>query len=360
MSKFPYKNLTISGKYYSESELMAFAQNIISGESNPPWEVSLFKFILEWLSESPTLKLKTSGSTGAAKWVEVEKEKMVKSAMLTGSFFNLQKNNRALLCLPVDFIAGKMMVVRAFVLGLNLVPIEPSGNPLNNIDKFFAFAAMTPMQVYNTLALKDGNLKLNQIKQLIIGGGDINQGLLNRIKNLTNSTFHTYGMTETLTHVAVKKLNGEIPDSCFNALSGIKFSVDKNDCLVISAPHLSGKKFVTSDIVDLKDENSFQFIGRFDNVINSGGIKISPEIIEHKLNPFIKERFIIAGMPDDRLGHKLILIIEGKDKLSVDFTEFGLSKYEIPKHVYYLQHFPETDSGKLLRQKVLKSIVEKT
>jgi o-succinylbenzoate---CoA ligase len=354
MSKFPYKSLTISGKYYSESELLAFAQNKISGEANPPWEVSLFNFILEWMSDIPILKLKTSGSTGPAKWIEIEKDKVIKSAELTGQYFNLQKDDKALLCLSVDFIAGKMMVVRAFVLGLNLVPIEPSGNPLNNIDKFFAFAAMTPMQVYNTLALKDGNLKLNQIKQLIIGGGDINQGLLNGIKNLTNSTFHTYGMTETLTHVAVKKLNGENPDSCFNALSGIRFSKNDKECLVISAAHLSEKKFVTNDIVDLKDEKSFQFIGRFDNVINSGGIKISPELVEQKLSPFIQDRFIIAGLQDEQLGEKVIIIFEGKKKPAIDFTKTDLTKYQIPKQVYYLEHFPETKNGKIIRKQVVQ------
>ncbi len=157
---------------------MEFAKDQIPIISVSQWETNLFEFILDWLSEMPMLKLKTSGSTGAAKWMEVEKEKMVKSAMLTGQFFNLQKKDKALHCLPVDFIAGKMMVVRAFVLGLNLIPVEPSGNPLKNIEEFFDFAAMTPMQVYNTLELKDGYRKLSQIKQLIIGGGEINQVII--------------------------------------------------------------------------------------------------------------------------------------------------------------------------------------
>ncbi len=184
--------------------------------------------------------------------------------------------------------------------------------------------------------------------------------LLIEIKNLKNNTFHTYGMTETLTHVAVKKLNGENSDSFFKALPGIEFSKNDKECLVISAPHLSEKKFVTNDIVELKDEESFQFIGRYDNVINSGGVKISPEMVEQKLHSIIKERFIITGLPDDRLGEKVVLIIEGKDKFLVDFAKLGLAKYEIPKQVYYLDKFPETDSGKLIRQQVLKLAMEKT
>lgn len=359
MSSIPYKSLTISGKYYPDKELMEFAKDQITKNEVSPWETNLFEFIMEWLSDTPTLKLKTSGSTGNAKWIEVEKEKMVKSAELTGQFFKLQKHDSALLCLPVNFIAGKMIVVRAFVLGLNLIPVEPSGNPLKNIDKFSDFAAMTPMQVNNTLALKKGYRKLNQIKQLIIGGGEINQVLLSKIKNLANRTFHTYGMTETLTHVAVKKLNGKNPDPYFNALPGIEFSRNDKDCLIISAPHLSEKKIKTNDIVDLKGKKSFQFIGRFDNIINSGGVKISPEIVEQKLHPFIKQRFIIEGLPDDRLGQKVILIIEGKDKLSIDFTDYGLTKYEIPKQIYFFDQFPETESGKIIRQKVLQALLRR-
>lgn len=360
MSSRPYTSLIISGKFYPENKLMEFAKNQVSSNTIKDWETKFFEFILEWLSDATQQKIKTSGSTGSAKWIEVEKESMVKSAKLTGQFFNLQKNDKALLCLPVDFIAGKMMVIRAFVLGLNLILVEPSGNPLKEVDNFFEFAAMTPMQVYNTLKLDNGYQKLNQIKNLIIGGGEVNRDLLNKIKKLKNNTYHTYGMTETLTHVAVKKLNGKNPDLNFMALSGVEFSADEKECLVISAPHLSLKKFVTNDIVDLKDKKSFQFVGRFDNVINSGGVKISPEVVEQKLFPVIKERFIIASMPNDRLGEKVILVIEGKHWLSVDFVKAGLNKYEIPKQVYFLNGFPETKSGKIIRQQVVESVMKKT
>ena len=360
MNNFPNKSLTISGKYYSESELMDFAKQQVSSNSILSWEANLYEFILDWVSDFPVLKVKTSGSTGTAKWMKVEKERMIKSAQLTGQFFNLQKNDTALLCLPVNFIAGKMMVVRAFVLGLNLIPVEPSGSPLKNLNKLFEFAAMTPMQVYNTLNLDSGFQKLDRIKNLIIGGGEISQALLKEVRKLENSTFHTYGMTETFTHVAIKKLNGKNPDLNFVALPGIEFFKDKYECLVISAPTLSEKYFTTNDIVDLKDEKTFQFIGRFDNIINSGGIKVSPELIEQKLHSYLKERFIVAGIPDNQLGQKLVLIIEKYDELQVDFANIGLTKYEIPKQVFFLPQFPETDSGKIIRHQVLKSVMKKT
>lgn len=361
MSIHPYKSLIVSGKYYSENELLEFAKQQISGNSIPSWEVNLYEFILEWLSESQMFRVKTSGSTGAAKWIEVEKEKMVKSAQITGQYFNLQKNDKALMCLSVDFIAGKMMVVRAFVLGLNLIPVEPSGNPLKSLNESFDFAAMTPMQVYTLLNEKEGTKKLNHIQNLIIGGGEISNKLLNRIRKLENSTCHTYGMTETLTHVALKKLNGKKLDLYFKALPGIKFKKDKRNCLVVVASHISDQDFITNDIVDLKNETTFKFIGRYDNVINSGGIKVFPELIEQKLQPFINERFIVAGIHDDRLGQKVILIIEGKDEPSIDFkkifAKISLSKYEIPKQVYFLDPFPETESGKIIRQQVSQMIL---
>lgn len=360
MRSHPYKSLTISGKFYPEKKLMEFAKDQVSNKTIPTWEINLFAFILEWQAESPILKVKTSGSTGMAKWMDVEKEKMIKSAELTGQFFNLQKNNKTLLCLPVDFIAGEMMVVRAFVLGLDLIPVEPSGSPLNGVDGLFDFAAMTPMQVYNTLKLDIGYQKLNQVKNLIIGGGEVNQVLLNKIKKLKNNTYHTYGMTETLTHVAVRKLNGQSTDPNFKALPGIKFSVDDRECLIISAPHLANQQFITNDIVNLKSEKSFQFTGRYDNVLNSGGVKISPEIVENRLYPFIKKRFIVTGIPDDQLGEKVILIVEGNDNFSVDFTKIGLTKYEIPRNVYFLDNFPETESGKIIRQKVIQAALKKT
>jgi len=360
MSSLPNKSLTISGKFYSEKELLEFANDQVSNNSIPTWEANLFKFILEWLDESPMIKLKTSGSTGAAKTMEVEKGKMVRSAQLTGLFFNLQENDKALLCLPVDFIAGKMMVVRAFVLGLNLIPVEPSADPLKNSNISYDFTAMTPMQVFNTLMLKDGPQKLRQVKDLIIGGGEVNQVLLKELKKLKNNCYHTYGMTETLTHVAVKKLNGQNPDLNFKALPGINFSSDERECLIISAPHLANQHLITNDIVNLKDEKSFQFVGRFDNIINSGGVKISPEIVENKLYSHIKKRFIVAGIPDEQLGEKVVIIVEGKDNLSVDFTNVGLSKYEIPKRVYFFDSFPETESGKVIREQVLQMALKKT
>jgi O-succinylbenzoic acid--CoA ligase len=252
-----------------------------------------------------------------------------------------------------------MMVVRAFVIGLNLIPVKPTNIPLQYITEFLDFAALTPMQVSDTLKQENGINQLNQVKNLIIGGGEINHHLINIIRKLQNNSYHTYGMTETLTHIALKKLNGTSPDSCFHALPGVKFEKDDRNCLVILAPHLSPKKFLTNDIVDLVNEKSFNFIGRHDNVINSGGIKIFPELVEQKLLPFIQNRFIIAGLPDEKLGFMVVLMIESKEKRTLNFSKADLSKYQIPKEVYYLDNFPETENGKIIRHEVVRLVLKK-
>ena len=222
-----FTSLTLNSNIFTENQLHQLVLNKLSVKSLKAWKKTLYQFILEWISDNPSVKIKTSGSTGTPKWIDIPKEKMIKSALITGEFFNLQKGDKTLLCLSTDFIAGKMMVVRAFILGLNLIPVEPSGNPFKDIDDEFDFAAMTPMQVYNIFKENTGIQKLNRIKNLIIGGGELNFNLKQKIRKLDNNTYHTYGMTETITHVALKKLSGPDTDNYFKALKGICFEKEK-------------------------------------------------------------------------------------------------------------------------------------
>ena len=349
-------SLTVNSKQYPESELANFCFSKLASFSLQSWEYDLYSFILQWISEEEYIKVKTSGSTGKPKEMKFAKKAMVASAKLTGNFLNLQKGDKALLCLPMGFIAGKMMVVRAFVRGLDLVPVEPSGNPLQEINGIFDFAAMTPMQVFNILNDTNGIEKLNKIKNLIIGGGEINPKLEKRLKLLKNNTYHTYGMTETLTHIALRKINGENRNDSFMALKNIWFEQDERNCLIIHSPHISNEKIITNDIVTLKSKTKFEFLGRFDNIINSGGIKIIPEIIENKLEAFINQRFFIYGQPDEKLGEKIVLVIEGKSDNQIEETleKIPFSKFEKPKEVIFMDGFVETGNGKINRGKTIK------
>lgn len=347
----PYTSLTINSETYASDQLRSYSLSMLASFSLKPWEFSIYSFILDWISDKEKLIIKTSGSTGEPKNIEIEKYKMIKSAELTANFFQFKKGDKSLLCLPSDYIAGKMMIVRAFVLGLNLEIVEPDSSPLQGINSEFDFAAMTPMQIYQVFSESDGIAKLNRIKNLIIGGGDIDNQLLEKIKTLSNNIYHTYGMTETLTHIALKKLNGNDKDQYFKAFAGIRFRKDERSCLVIKAPHLSNEDIITNDIVNLISDKEFEFKGRFDHIINSGGIKLFPEEIERKLKPYIEQPFYIFGLPDEKLGETVTMVIEGieSDNIMNLLAKAPLTKFEKPKKIFFREKLQRTGNGKIKR-----------
>jgi O-succinylbenzoic acid--CoA ligase len=306
------------------------------------------QFIADWFSSSDEMVLQTSGSTGEPKSIKVKKEWMKNSAQLTGKTFELMEGDSTLLCMPMKYVAGKMTVVRALELELDLKVIEPCSNPLKNINKPINFAAMVPLQLENTLN------DLDKIKTLIVGGGQVNSKLVEKLQNVSTQVYETYGMTETLTHVAIKPLNGPSKSDVFRALDDIHFELDARECLVIHATALNPEPIVTNDLVDLIDENSFRWLGRYDNVINSGGIKIIPEVVEAKLSSIVpNRRFFIAGKSDKSLGEKVVLVVEGK---SMDISCKSLDKFEQPKEIHFIPEFVETKSGKIHRQTTLSLI----
>ena len=309
-------------------------------------------FLKEWFSDEDFIKVNTSGSTGKPKTIFLKKEYVINSAKATDSFFGLSKNTNALLCLPTTYIAGKLMVVRALILGWHLDVVLTSLHPLNNVNKQYDFSAMTPMQVENSLYF------LNTIKQLIVGGGVVSKSLEEKLQTLKTKVFATYGMTETITHIAVKKLNHKIyTPNYYQLLPGVEIYKDQRDCLVIKAPKITDDIIFTNDVVQLISDKQFNWLGRFDNVINSGGIKLQPEVIENKLSNVLTNRFFVTGFSDEYLGEKLVLIVEGKET-KINFTKSNLTKYEVPKTIYFLDGFIETETGKVNRKQT-KLLLEK-
>jgi O-succinylbenzoic acid--CoA ligase len=341
----------LDGLDYKYDDLMEVAYSYVKEGS--PHQQKLGNFLLDWLDDKDYITVRTSGSTGKPKNIKIKKQAMVNSAIATGDFFNLKPGDKVLHCLPSNFIAGKMMMVRAIVLGLELDMVEPSALPLIDYEKDYEFCAFTPMQ------LKNFAKYLKRIRTVIVGGGRVSKTIIESIKDKKPRIYETYGMTETVSHIAVKKLNHYNPDEetpCFNTLPGIKVSKDERGCLVIDAPHLSDEKLVTNDLVDVISETSFEWLGRYDNVINSDGIKLYPEKIEGKLQDKIKEQFFVAGIPDDTFGQKLVLLVEGND-ISLKSEIFNcLDKYEKPKAVFNIDTFKETASGKIHRKKTLELI----
>ena len=309
-------------------------------------------FIAEWYSTSDVIQANTSGSTGLAKTISLEKSKMIISAKKTLSFLGLKKGDTALLCLSISTIAGKMMLVRAIVGELNLVIGPIDSNPLQQIRQRIDFVAMVPLQFQNSI--ENNSEKLKAIKAIIVGGGPISSKMENQAITSNVKAFQTYGMTETISHVALREI-GNKKDLRYHALEGISFS-EQNEQLIINYPEIGIVDLHTTDLVTLSNSTSFEWIGRADFIINVGGIKLNPEEIEKVLADYISVPFIISSIKDDKLGEIIILLIEGNDCVVLDeiALQEKLTKFAIPKSTYNIPIFSRTLSGKINRIETLK------
>jgi O-succinylbenzoic acid--CoA ligase len=342
MLKLTHKNVhnyfKLNGYHLNGEELSRVGYSYI--KEGDIYEQEIGSFLLDWFDNKDYIEMKTSGTTGLPKLVRLEKQAMIQSALATGDFFGLEPGNTALLCLPTQFIAGKMMLVRSFILGLEIDVVSPSLDPLALNTKQYDFVAMVPLQVQKSI---EG---LKNVNKLIIGGAKLDSALEEQLLPLKTEIYETYGMTETITHIAAKRLGEKV----FSVLPNVTISTDDRGCLVISVPTISDVPIVTNDLVEIIRENQFIFLGRVDNVINSGGVKLIPEQIEAKLIGKIEARFFVTGIPDSVLGEKLILVIEGeKQDFAPDFFDV-LTKYEKPKEIVFVPKFKENENGKLLRK----------
>lgn len=314
------------------------------------------QFISDWQSPSPTILVHTSGSTGKPKPMLVEKRRMEASARITCSFLGLKPGDSALLCMPLDYIAGKMMCVRSIVEGLRLIRVEPCGHPLQHLDEVPTFAAMVPMQVYNSL--QDGrelNI-LKQIKHLIIGGGAISNKLATALRSFPNAVWSTYGMTETLSHIALRRLSGEDASEWYTPFDGVEVSLNQDGCLVINAPEVCAEPLTTNDIAEIDgDGRRFRIRGRRDNVVCSGGIKMQIEEIEAKLQAHTDIPLMITKRPDEKFGETVVLLTEHLDLEPIKaLCHQWLSKYELPHDYIYVERLPVTETGKPARAEAVR------
>lgn len=340
-----HNSFKLNGFHFNRENLLRVAYSFI--KEGQDFEKPIGEFLLDWFDDRTYIDLQTSGTTGAPKTIRTSKQAMVESAIATGDFFDLRPGNKALQCLPVKYIAGKLMFVRAFILGLDMDFVAPSSNPLENkSDVKYDFIAMVPLQAKNSLK------ELKNVKKVIIGGSMISKALEKELLKLPTKVYETYGMTETITHIAAR----EVGEKVFTVLPDITISYDYRNCLVIHAPRISDDLIVTNDIVELTNEKQFKFIGRYDNIINSGGIKLIPEQIEEKLSGKIAARFFVTGKDDEKLGEKLVLVIEG-EKQKIEETVFDtLDKYEKPKEILFIPKFKQTENGKILRKETSESL----
>lgn len=342
----------------------------------------LKSFLAEWHNDSPTLEVQTSGSTGVPKQLTVRKQQMWQSARLTCEYLGLKHGDRALLCMPLQYIAGKMMAVRSLYAGLDLIVREPSGHPLADVETPLRFAAMIPLQVYNTLQVPEERKRLCQTDILIIGGGAIDTALEREIQQLPGQVYSTYGMTETLSHIALRRLNGPEASPWYTPFPSVALSLSEEGTLVIGAPLVADETLVTNDVAELLPDGRFRILGRRDNIINSGGVKVQIERVEEVLRPMIQTNFVLTSVPDPKFGEAIIMLIEkkraGNDLLPYEggdcslmreeavplcgrrvlpYADGGCSltgidtlpKYQRPKYVFEVDAIPLTGSGKIDR-----------
>ncbi|PHQ28602.1 AMP-binding protein [Leeuwenhoekiella nanhaiensis] len=352
MSKYPvHPDFQLNGTSLKAPALRELAVEF--QETGELYEQELGTFILDWLNDKDYVYVNTSGSTGDPKSIKILKKHMINSAKATAKRFKLDPGTTSLHCLPTRFIAGKMMFVRAAILGWKLDVVPPKSNPLDQVFKRYDFSAMTPFQLDNSIA------RLHLLGKLIIGGGAFSQSLKDLVQDSPTKIYETYGMTETITHIAVRRVNSkksQESEQPFKTLSKVTVSQDERGCLVVKAPKVTSDPIVTNDLVKLISYKKFHWLGRLDNVVNSGGIKLFPESIEKKLAHQIDVPFIVGGEPDEKLGERLVLVMEcdSFDASRLDFEV--LDKYEVPKEIYCIPTFARTPNGKIKRSDILTAL----
>lgn len=346
---------TIEGVSYTPEELLSLSETLGRDVTTPEWTRSVYAFIADWFSDSPHMIQYSSGTTGTSKKIILSKQAMEASARATCRFLNLREGQAALLCLPVDYIAGKMMVVRALTCGLNLLLEAPSATPDLRTGKA-AFTALVPLQVAHLLQSGKGT---SLPEKVLIGGAEIPRELELRLRGLPGAIYATYGMAETCSHVALQRLNGPGRREDFQALPGIALNQDDRECLVIDAPYLPGPVH-TNDLVTFTGTGTFIWRGRYDNLINSGGIKLVPEEIESQIRQKTGCECAVIGIPDEHLGHQAVVFLESREaSLSGDREQEIRSAFPSPvkpAQVVLVPELPRNASLKIDRRLLLEKL----
>ncbi len=363
--------LCIDEVEYSFDELSACAI-----DSNlPPYHASALAFCQRWQRGDAEFHLQTSGSTGVPKMITLTREQMTASAQRTAQAIGLQAGDRALVCLSTQHIAGIMMLVRGMVLGLHLTVVEAKSNPFVHIPPTtaFDFVSFVPLQLQTVIASEQSE-KLRGMKAILVGGAPVSTDLITALQCVKAPVYHTYGMTETVSHIALRRLNGEQASEYFVPLPGVQIVLDERQCLSTCTPMTQNQWIQTNDIVELNNDGSFRFLGRADNIINSGGYKVQVEKVEHALTEvlesyfgsvFAGQRLMVIGLPDEEFGERVTAVIEGDDhgysiadiRLALE-AQGTLERNEFPRQLVFLSTLPETPSGKLDRQLLRKRLTE--
>lgn len=360
---YSHESILLNSRKVSIRDIVARA---VTGQT--PFEYSTLDFIREWLSGKEKFTIHTSGSTGAPKPITIERRAMRQSANRTLVALRLKENYSALVCLNTEYVAGKMMLVRALEGNLKIVAVEPSSNPLTDVSlkEPVDFAAVVPLQLEAILSSNETKNLLNRMKAVIVGGAEVSMKVINQLQKAETPVYATYGMTETISHIALQLLNTPNQSDYFSALPGISITQDDRGCLVINDEILS-EHVVTNDLVEITGHGTFVWLGRADTVINSGGVKVLPEKVEQLIGGILnrmslQNQFFITGFPHETLGQQIVLVLEGDPLAEQNERELWkrirdeVPGYEQPKQLRYVHGFERTSTGKINRQKTVASI----
>ena len=342
---------------YKSHHLSSTQSSLPDLEELPEFAQEAFSFCKDWLAGKDRFEQATSGSTGTPKLKEIARQQLKASARATGAFFGVDSEFKLLCCLNPAYIAGKMMLVRALVWDCEITLVEPNSDPLASQEEPFDLVAMVPLQVETSLASPSSLKKLKAIQTVLIGGAPLSDSLHTALSQEGIAAWQTFGMTETVSHIALAPIGtGEL---IYETLPGVEIGVSENQCLWIQSAMSGSTKIQTNDIIELRSKNTFVWLGRTDFVVNSGGIKLFPEQLEEKINPWMSERYpgvsyFFFGEADDRLGKRLVLYVEGEasqfnlESLEKELKKL-LGKFEVPKKINLLPRFTYTDTGKVNR-----------
>jgi O-succinylbenzoic acid--CoA ligase len=329
------------------------------------WEQDIWRFLLLWFTKGiDSIEVFSSGSTGKPKSIQHSKVAVLAHAKMTCETLCLEKGDTAWLCLPANKIGGIMMIVRSIVNRMDLLCSKPSIHPFEDIEQehSVAFTAFTPMQMKSAFSSNNSFLKMSRIKNILLGGETVGTELMKNLRSANNNIYSTFGMTETISHIALKRVNGVSPDSFYKTLNTITIDKDERSCLVVNAPMIGIANLITNDLIKLQSEREFNWLGRIDNVINTGGVKVYPELIEEKLMSFIEVPFFVAGVADELTGEKVVLVLETetcseKDREKLEYFFKILQKYEQPKEILFTPKFARTENGKVKRKETLEMCI---
>jgi O-succinylbenzoic acid--CoA ligase len=319
-----------------------------------------FVLIQQWLNGAELFTFHTSGSTGAPKPIQLQRSQLLASAQGTIEALGLTSQEHVLVCMNTQFIGGAMLLIRALMLNAEITLMEPNSHPLSLIETNhpFTLASFAPLQVFPLMSNQhQEHEKLNRFNHILVGGAPIDVALEDLLASLSTRIYHTYGMTETVSHIALKQLG---TNPYYTVLNQVQIKTDAQHCLMICCEATNNQWIQTKDVVELHNTKQFSILGRLDDVINSGGIKIWPQQIEVAIRTVLGSNITnvcVLGMPDVQLGQKVVALLEGNTQIDTEALKKALSKnltrYQIPKHFYSLKAFLYTPTGKIDKTKTL-------